>query len=64
MVKYILTTFHTHDEEIETVHLPVVFAAILELLAVSNGELPYMIPSSLRFSSHVLETTHRTRPLL
>ncbi|KAI1794036.1 Dopey, N-terminal-domain-containing protein [Ganoderma leucocontextum] len=33
MVKYILTTFHTHDEEIETVHLPVVFTAILGLLA-------------------------------
>ncbi len=39
MIKYILTTFHTHDEEIETVHLPVVFTAILELLAVSGKEL-------------------------
>ena len=34
MVKYILTTFHGHDEEIETVHLPVVFTVILGLLAV------------------------------
>ena len=44
MVKYILTTFHTHDEEIETVHLPVVFTAILGPLAVSDNELlPYSI---------------------
>ena len=35
MVKYLLTTFHTHDEEIETVHLPVVLNAILGQLVVS-----------------------------
>ena len=36
MVKYLLTTFHTHDEEIETVHLPVVFTTILRLLVVRD----------------------------
>lgn len=36
MVKYLLTTFHTHDEEIETIHLPIVFAAIMGLLSVSH----------------------------
>ncbi|KAI0964349.1 hypothetical protein AcW1_001188 [Taiwanofungus camphoratus] len=32
MVKYLLATFHTHDEEIETVHLPIVFSALMEAL--------------------------------
>lgn len=36
MVLYILTTFHVHDEEIESIHLPVAFAAILEALLVSQ----------------------------
>ena len=35
MIMYILSTFHSQDEEIEIVHLPVVFAAVGELLAVS-----------------------------
>lgn len=43
MVKYILATFHAHDEEIETVHLPVVFTAILGLLAVGVDQLSYTI---------------------
>ena len=34
MVKYLLTKFHGHDEEIETLHLPVAFVAILSSLAV------------------------------
>ncbi|TFY63318.1 hypothetical protein EVJ58_g3324 [Rhodofomes roseus] len=33
MVAYIISTFHGQDEEIETVHLPVIFAGIAELLA-------------------------------
>ncbi|OCH88751.1 hypothetical protein OBBRIDRAFT_64803 [Obba rivulosa] len=35
MVNYLLSTFHTHDEEIEHVHLPLGFAAIMEALATS-----------------------------
>ncbi|CCM03665.1 uncharacterized protein FIBRA_05809 [Fibroporia radiculosa] len=34
MVKYILTTFHGQDQEIETVHLPIVFTATVETLLV------------------------------
>ena len=42
MVKYILTTFHTHDEEIENIHLPVIFNAILGQLAVRRRyQLPF-----------------------
>ncbi len=53
MVKYLLTTFHTHDEEIETIHLPVVFTAILRLLAVRSAEM-----------SEVVDLTSRTDALL
>ena len=34
MVTYILSTFHSQDEEIEIVHLPVIFTADVEMLAV------------------------------
>lgn len=36
MVRHILHSYHTHDEEIEAIHLPVVFTALLEVLAVRN----------------------------
>ena len=36
MVKYVLVTHHTHDEEIEAIHLPIVFAATLDALNVRN----------------------------
>ena len=39
MVLQILSTYHTHDEEIEAVHLPTTFAAILEALTVSGVEV-------------------------
>ncbi|KAI0081169.1 hypothetical protein K474DRAFT_1768894 [Panus rudis PR-1116 ss-1] len=32
LVQHILTSYHTHDEEIETIHLPIVFLAVLEAL--------------------------------
>ncbi|RPD65070.1 hypothetical protein L227DRAFT_519769 [Lentinus tigrinus ALCF2SS1-6] len=47
MVKYLLTTFHTHDEEIETIHLPVVFTAILRLLATCSWDSPSMLRVAL-----------------
>lgn len=34
MVRYVLATHHTPDEEMEALHLPIVFAAILEALNV------------------------------
>ncbi|KAJ3545543.1 hypothetical protein NM688_g5613 [Phlebia brevispora] len=40
MVKYILATFHTHDEEIESLHLPVCFTAISETLTLCLQENP------------------------
>lgn len=59
MVKYVLTTFHTHDEEIETVHLPVVFTAILGLLTVSVNQLSYTISELITIFSHSLRTTEQ-----
>ncbi|GBE77521.1 hypothetical protein SCP_0103960 [Sparassis crispa] len=45
MVKYLLATLHTRDEEIEHVHLPVGLCAILELLTVrmkdERSRIPY-----------------------
>jgi hypothetical protein len=35
MVLYILSAYHVHDEEIEALHLPLSFIAILEALVVS-----------------------------
>ncbi|KZT08595.1 uncharacterized protein LAESUDRAFT_757319 [Laetiporus sulphureus 93-53] len=32
MVQYLLVNVHTQDEEIETIHLPIIFAAIAEML--------------------------------
>lgn len=37
MVQYLLQTFHAHDEEIETIHLPVVFSAIAGVITVSRS---------------------------
>ena len=36
MVQYLLRTFHSHDEEIEGIHLPIGFVGIMEALAVSK----------------------------
>lgn len=36
MVTYILSTFHMQDEEMEVVHLPIIFAAVAEMLAVNT----------------------------
>ena len=36
MVKYVLVTHHTHDEEIEAIHLPIVFTATLDALNVRH----------------------------
>lgn len=36
MVQYTLQRFHAHDEEIETIHLPVVFSAITSAITVSR----------------------------
>ncbi|EPT03457.1 hypothetical protein FOMPIDRAFT_1058702 [Fomitopsis schrenkii] len=43
MVTYILSTFHTQDEEIEVVHLPIIFAAVAEMLATCTQEQPLRI---------------------
>lgn len=49
MVLHILSTYHTHDEEIEAVHLPTAFAAILEVLTVSRAQVHYI------YSVHFVE---------
>lgn len=36
MVQYLLQRFHAHDEEIEIIHLPVVFSAITSVITVSR----------------------------
>ncbi|RDX51932.1 hypothetical protein OH76DRAFT_1400831 [Lentinus brumalis] len=62
MVKYLLTTFHTHDEEIETIHLPVVFTAILRLLATLSWDNPSMLPVILEALSLEQEILARIPP--
>ena len=44
MVHHILCNFHKHDEEMETIHLPIVFTALLEALNVSDflSSQPYV----------------------
>lgn len=37
MVAYIVASFHSHDEEIEAIHLPICFAATLEAFVVSDN---------------------------
>lgn len=34
MIKFILSTFKTHDPEVQSVHLPLVSTAIVELCTV------------------------------
>lgn len=34
MVRYTLAKYHTHDEEIEAIHLPIVFTSTIEALQV------------------------------
>ena len=36
MVKFVLGSFHVRDEEIQTIHLPVVLSALSEAIRVSN----------------------------
>jgi len=33
LIQFILTTF-THDEEIQSIHLPIIFAGVIDFLAV------------------------------
>jgi hypothetical protein len=34
MVKFLLDSFHVQDEEIQTIHLPIVFSALSEVIRV------------------------------
>lgn len=34
MVRFVITTFRTQDEEVEDVHLPLIFAGLVEYLKV------------------------------
>ncbi|KAI0690744.1 Dopey, N-terminal-domain-containing protein [Cytidiella melzeri] len=36
MVQYVLAAYHTRDEEIESIHFPIAFASILEMLNVGH----------------------------
>lgn len=44
-MKFILTKFHVRDEEIQTVHLPIVFAAVMNIVQVR--------PSLFRLDDHL-----------
>ncbi|KAI0639909.1 Dopey, N-terminal-domain-containing protein [Trametes polyzona] len=57
MVQYLLGTFHGHDEEIETIHLPVVFSAVTGILTTFS----WSDPSSFPIASNAL---HLLRALL
>ena len=37
MTKFLLGTFHVQDEEIQTIHLPIVFSAISECISVGTS---------------------------
>ncbi|KAI0095247.1 Dopey, N-terminal-domain-containing protein [Irpex rosettiformis] len=59
MVRYVLVTHHTHDEEIEAIHLPIVFTATLEAL---NRNLKRLAEASLRETlSLLLQVWRHTR---
>ncbi|CAL1694342.1 unnamed protein product [Somion occarium] len=45
MVYHILSSYHKHDEEIETIHLPIVFTALLEAVDQLTLEDSARIPS-------------------
>ncbi|KAI0718921.1 Dopey, N-terminal-domain-containing protein [Cerioporus squamosus] len=62
MVRYLLTTFHTHDEEIETIHLPVVFTVILRLLGTLSWDNPVMLGVVLEALSLEQEILARIPP--
>lgn len=64
MVRYLLTTFHGQDEEIEGIHLPAVFAAIAELLSVGFSPLSCRTPynSCFRYDYKTMTRPFRQRP--
>ncbi|KAI0756510.1 Dopey, N-terminal-domain-containing protein [Daedaleopsis nitida] len=62
MVRYLLATFHGHDEEIEAIHLPVVFTAVLGLLARSFTERPSISPATLSTIALAGEVLKHTAP--
>ncbi|EJF67133.1 hypothetical protein DICSQDRAFT_151482 [Dichomitus squalens LYAD-421 SS1] len=71
MVKYILATFHVHDEEIETIHLPVVFTAILGLLVAriqgNTAKLPVVLDAlalELEILTRIPPAALKSRPSL
>ncbi|KAI0375501.1 hypothetical protein BV20DRAFT_986250 [Pilatotrama ljubarskyi] len=47
MVQFLLQTFHAHDEEIETIHLPVVFNAITGVLITFDWKDASSFPAAL-----------------
>ena len=54
MVRHVLSTYHTHDEEIEALHLPICFASILEATVVSaTVVLMYKPSESCPIQSHI-----------
>ncbi|OJT08448.1 Protein dopey [Trametes pubescens] len=47
MVQYLLQRFHAHDEEIETIHLPVVFSAITSVITTHARDDASSFPAAL-----------------
>ncbi|CDO73123.1 hypothetical protein BN946_scf185007.g177 [Trametes cinnabarina] len=62
MVRYLLQTFHTHDEEIETVHLPIVLNAITGVLTTFSWDDTNVFPAALEALSLLPEILTRLPP--
>ncbi|GJE86225.1 Dopey, N-terminal-domain-containing protein [Phanerochaete sordida] len=64
MVAYIVATFHSHDEEIEALHLPVCFAATLEVLVACAKARPNLVSrnSSMECLALLHEISKHIRP--
>ncbi|KAI8981167.1 Dopey, N-terminal-domain-containing protein [Trametes punicea] len=62
MVKYLLQTFHTHDEEIETIHLPVVLNAITGVLTSFTWDEALSFPAALDALSLLPEILKKIPP--
>lgn len=50
MIKFILSTFKTHDPEVQSVHLPLVSTAMVELCTVGDPQMLHLAQSDLIYS--------------
>ena len=49
MIKFLLESFHVQDEEIQTIHLPIVFSTLSEIIRVGMINLESLHPTYIFF---------------